>query len=52
MKETLKLFTKSDLRKATLCLLDQLEMRYTLGAGKPLQTKDLFAGKSLSKAAK
>lgn len=52
MKETLKLFTKSDLRKASLCLLDQLEMRYTLGAGKPLQTKDLFAGKSLSKAAK
>ena len=52
MKETLKLFTKSDLRKASLALLDQLEMRYTLGAGKPLQTKDLFAGKSLSKAAK
>ena len=52
MKDTLKLFTKSDLRKASLCLLDQLEMRYTLGAGKPLQTKDLFAGKSLSKAAK
>lgn len=52
MKETLKLFTKSDLRKASLCLLDQLEMRYTFGAGKPLQTKDLFAGKSLSKAAK
>ena len=52
MKETLKLFTKSDLRKASLCLLDQLEMRYTLGAGKSLQTKDLFAGKSLSKAAK
>ena len=52
MKETLKLFTKSDLRRASLCLLDQLEMRYTLGAGKPLQTKDLFAGKSLSRATK
>lgn len=52
MKETLKLFTKSDLRKASLALLDQLEMRYTLGAGKSLQTKDLFAGKSLSRTAK
>lgn len=51
MIDTLLQFINTDLRSASLALLDKLGMKYTLGAKTPLAVSDLFKGKGLSKAA-
>lgn len=51
MKDTLKQFMNSNLRTASLALLDKLGMKYTLGAVQPVSIIDLCKNISLSKAA-
>ena len=51
MIDNLLQFVNTDLRSASLALLDKLGMKYTLGAKTPLAVSDLFKGKGLSKAA-
>ena len=51
MRETLLKFVNDGLCEASLALLDKLGIKYTRGAEKPLEKKDLFTDKTLSKAA-
>ncbi len=51
MENTLFRFVNDGLREASLALLDQFEMKYTLGAAKPVSIRDLCKNISLSKAA-
>ncbi len=50
MQETLLKFVNDGLCEASLALLDKLGIKYTRGAEKPLEKKDLFTDKTLSKA--
>ena len=51
MENTLFRFVNDGLREASLALLDQFEMKYTLGAALPVSIRDLCKNISLSKAA-
>lgn len=51
MIDTLLQFVNTDLRSASLTLLDKLGMKYTLGAKMPFATKDLFKDQKVSDTA-
>ena len=50
MEQTLKLFTTTDLRSASLGLLDKLGLKYAVGAKMQLDIHKLFRNMNLSKA--
>ena len=50
MEQTLKLFTTTDLRSASLGLLDKLGLKYAVGAKMQLDIHKLFRNMQLSKA--
>ncbi len=50
MIDTLYKFVNTDLRSASLALLDKLGMKYTLGAKTPLATNDLFRSQNAVEA--